>query len=153
AGDAAPGAAIAAARSGRPSALARAELATSLALGRHAGGLVSSGHEPLAFVDPRLARPSDVGAVLAQAAHAPSLAGYVAGVAEANPIYAQLGADLQAYRRTWSRLPQVQIPFGAPLRFGDRDRRVALLRTRLGLAGDAATAFDDGLAQAVRRFQ
>jgi murein L,D-transpeptidase YcbB/YkuD len=144
--------AIARAADHRPATLARAELATSLALGAYVQGLAPHGPEPLAFIDPDLARPTDAGAVLDQAASAPSLSSYVSAVAEVNPVYRDLRAGLDRYRNTWSRLPQVQIPSGPALRLGDQGPRVAILRTRLGLSSEGAL-FDQGLAQSVSRFQ
>jgi len=141
-----------AAASHRPAALASAELATSMALGAYVRGLAPPGPEPLAFLDPDLARPQDAGAVLYEAASAPSIGAYVAAVAEVNPVYRDLKAGLDRYRATWSRLPQTPIPPGPTLKLGDTGPRVALLRTRLGLAAEPAT-FDAELAAALRRFQ
>ena len=145
-----------AAATGRDTAsLARAELAASAALGAYVRGLAPSGAEPLAFIDAELARPKDDGAVLHQAASAPSLKAYVAAVAEVNPVYRDLKAGLGRYRATWSRLPQTPIAEGPPLGAGDTGPRVDALRGRLGLAAAAGlgTPFDARLVEAVRRFQ
>jgi murein L,D-transpeptidase YcbB/YkuD len=133
-----------------PTALARAEVATSLALGSYVRGLARPGPEPMAFVDPALAPPADTGAVLDQAA--PSVARYVAAVGQVNPIYRDLLTGLSQYRRTWSALPQTQIPAGPALHPGERGARVYALRVRLGLMAGGAP-FDGALSQAVRRFQ
>jgi murein L,D-transpeptidase YcbB/YkuD len=147
--------ALAAAASRRPEALARAELATSAALGAYVRSLAPEGPEPLAFIDPDLARPADTGAVLYQAVRAPTVASYVAAVAEVNPVYRDLQAGLSRYRATWSRLPQTPIAPGPDLGEGAAGPRVDALRERLGLAAKAAPGapFDAGLAAAVRRFQ
>ena len=143
------------ARSGDPAALARSDLMTSAALAGYVRSLAPSGPEPLAFIDPELARPSDDGDVLRQATSAASLTQYVEAVGEVNPVYRDLAAGLDQYRRTWSKLPQVRIADGPRLQTGDRDARTAVLRKRLGVAEPAAdpALFDATLAQALRRFQ
>jgi murein L,D-transpeptidase YcbB/YkuD len=68
-----------------------------------------------------------------------------------NPIFSQLAAGLDQYRSTWGSLPQVKIPAGPTLKLGATGKRVALLRTRLGLApGDG---FDQALLQRVEEYQ
>ena len=68
-----------------------------------------------------------------------------------NPLFVDLARGLQLYQATWGRLPQVKIPAGAVLKRGSTGKRVALLRTRLGLL--PAGGYDDRLAQLVRSYQ
>ena len=68
-----------------------------------------------------------------------------------NRMFAALAQGLQQYQESWGRLPQVKIPAGAALKRGASGKRVALLRTRLGLA--AGSGFDDHLGQAVSTYQ
>jgi L,D-transpeptidase YcbB len=68
-----------------------------------------------------------------------------------NPIYTDLRRGLVKYRQQWGDLPQVNIPAGPTLKSGSTGDRVALLRTRLGLAdGDS---FDSSVAARVSDFQ
>ena len=53
------------------------------------------------------------------------------------------GEGLQQYQVSWGRLPQVKIPAGPALKRGSTGKRVALLRTRLGLAPGGG--YDDQL--------
>ena len=68
-----------------------------------------------------------------------------------NPMFDQLARGLQQYQATWGRLPQTKIPAGAALKPGSTGKRVALLRTRLGLP--AGGGYDQRLAQAVSGYQ
>ena len=68
-----------------------------------------------------------------------------------NPLFIDLARGLQQYQATWGRLPQVRIPAGAALKRGSTGKRVALLRTRLGLP--ASGGFDPQLEAAVRSYQ
>lgn len=68
-----------------------------------------------------------------------------------NPLFVQLGQGLQRYQTTWGRLPQVRIPAGPTLKRGSRDKRVDLLRTRLGLP--AGGGYDERLFEAVATYQ
>jgi len=68
-----------------------------------------------------------------------------------NPMFVELGRGLQQYQASWGRLPQVKIPAGAALKQGSAGKRVALLRTRLGLP--AGGGYDQRLAQAVSGYQ
>ena len=68
-----------------------------------------------------------------------------------NAIFTELERGLHGYQATWGRLPQVKIPAGAALKRGSTGKRVALLRTRLGLP--AAGGFDDRLFQTVAAYQ
>jgi murein L,D-transpeptidase YcbB/YkuD len=68
-----------------------------------------------------------------------------------NPMFVDLARGLQLYQATWGRLPQVKVPAGAALKRGSTGKRVALLRTRLGLA--PAGGYDDRLFQLVSNYQ
>jgi L,D-transpeptidase YcbB len=68
-----------------------------------------------------------------------------------NPLFVDLARGLQQYQATWGRLPQTKIPAGAALKRGSTGKRVALLRTRLGLP--ASGAFDSTVDSAVRAYQ
>ena len=61
-----------------------------------------------------------------------------------NPIYTDLRRGLVKYQQRWGDLPQLPIPAGPTLKPGSTGDRVALLRTRLGLA--AGNKFDAALA-------
>ena len=68
-----------------------------------------------------------------------------------NPIFSDLANGLNVYRSTWGALPQVKIPAGPALKLGATGKRVALLRTRLGMGpGDG---FDQALFQRVEEYQ
>ena len=68
-----------------------------------------------------------------------------------NPLFVDLARGLELYQASWGRLPQVKIPAGAALKRGSTGKRVALLRTRLGLL--PAGGYDDRLAQLVSSYQ
>ncbi|MCF2515847.1 L,D-transpeptidase family protein [Sphingomonas sp. G124] len=68
-----------------------------------------------------------------------------------NPMFAELSRGLQQYQATWGRLPQDKIPAGPTLKSGSTGKRVALLRTRLGLPPEGG--YDEALAQAVSAYQ
>lgn len=68
-----------------------------------------------------------------------------------NPMFADLSRGLQQYQARWGRLPQGKIPAGAALKRGSTGKRVALLRTRLGLPAEGG--YDEALAQAVSSYQ
>jgi L,D-transpeptidase YcbB len=68
-----------------------------------------------------------------------------------NPLFVDLARGLQHYQATWGRLPQVKIPAGASLKRGSTGKRVALLRTRLGLAPGGG--YDAQVAQLVTSYQ
>jgi hypothetical protein len=68
-----------------------------------------------------------------------------------NPLFQQLARGMQQYQERWGRLPQTKIPAGPVLKRGSTGKRVALLRTRLGLP--AGGGYDDQLAQAVSAYQ
>jgi murein L,D-transpeptidase YcbB/YkuD len=68
-----------------------------------------------------------------------------------NPMFDQLARGLQQYQASWGRLPQTKIPAGATLKRGSSGKRVALLRTRLGLPSSGG--YDEQLFQAVTNYQ
>ena len=68
-----------------------------------------------------------------------------------NTLFVQLGQGLQQYQMTWGRLPQTKIPAGAVLKPGAKGKRVALLRSRLGLP--AAGGYDDQVSNLIRSYQ
>ncbi|QDP19291.1 L,D-transpeptidase family protein [Sphingomonas xanthus] len=68
-----------------------------------------------------------------------------------NPMFLDLARGLEHYQSTWGRLPQTKIPAGAVMKRGSTGKRVALLRTRLGLP--AVGGYDEMLAQRVSDYQ
>jgi L,D-transpeptidase YcbB len=68
-----------------------------------------------------------------------------------NLLFDGLSRGLQQYQASWGRLPQTKIPAGATLKPGSTGKRVALLRTRLGLPADGG--YDEQLAQSVSAYQ
>jgi murein L,D-transpeptidase YcbB/YkuD len=68
-----------------------------------------------------------------------------------NPMFNDLAQGLQLYQASWGRLPQTKIPAGPALKRGSTGKRVALLRTRLGLP--AAGGYDEALVQRVSDYQ
>lgn len=138
------------------------ELAAIRAYLAYAGDLTSGVVTP-SRIDPDIAvRPKrlDPATLLARAASGP-IETALAGLAPRDPDYARLVAEkvrLEGLLRgeAWG----AAIPEGPTLHEGDRDPRVAALRTRLGHLGHAAPAgpggadvFDAALMQAVQSFQ
>ena len=68
-----------------------------------------------------------------------------------NRMFADLARGLQQYQLGWGRLPQVKVPAGAALKRGSTGKRVALLRTRLGLGPSGG--YDDQLGAVVANYQ
>ena len=68
-----------------------------------------------------------------------------------NPMFNDLARGLQQYQTSWGRLPQHKIPAGAALKRGSTGKRVAQLRTRLGLSAEGG--YDEQLFQAVSNYQ
>jgi murein L,D-transpeptidase YcbB/YkuD len=68
-----------------------------------------------------------------------------------NPMFDELARGLQQYQSSWGRLPQTKIPAGAALKRGSTGKRVALLRTRLGLPSGGG--YDAQVVQAVSAYQ
>ncbi|WP_118857820.1 L,D-transpeptidase family protein [Sphingomonas mesophila] len=71
--------------------------------------------------------------------------------AQPNPMFLALNEGLQSYQMSWGRLPQTQVPGGAALKKGSTGKRVAALRTRLGLSPQGG--YDDMLFQRVAAYQ
>jgi murein L,D-transpeptidase YcbB/YkuD len=68
-----------------------------------------------------------------------------------NPMFVDLARGLQQYQASWGRLPQTKIPAGAALKRGSTGKRVAALRTRLGLAPGGG--YDEQLTEVVSNYQ
>ena len=68
-----------------------------------------------------------------------------------NPLFIELHRGLQQYQMSWGRLPQLNVPAGPALKAGSKDRRVDVLRQRLGMAPGAG--FDEQLTQRLRDYQ
>jgi len=71
--------------------------------------------------------------------------------AAVNPIYTELRRGLVRYQQRWGSLPQLPISAGPTLKVGSSGERVAMLRTRLGLA--EGEKYDSALAAQVKEFQ
>ncbi|MFC4295868.1 L,D-transpeptidase family protein [Novosphingobium tardum] len=68
-----------------------------------------------------------------------------------NILFAQLAQGLQQYEATWGALPQTRLATGAPLKTGATGKRVAQLRSRLGLP--AGSTYDQAVYQRVMEYQ
>jgi murein L,D-transpeptidase YcbB/YkuD len=68
-----------------------------------------------------------------------------------NPVFQRLADGLDQYEASWGRLPQAKIPAGPALKLGSTGKRVAALRTRLGLP--PGNGFDQQLLQRVTAYQ
>ena len=68
-----------------------------------------------------------------------------------NPMFADLARGLRQYQSSWGSLPQTKVLPGAAMKRGATGKRVAQLRTRLGLAPGGG--YDDQLAQRVADYQ
>lgn len=138
---------------GDPHRLAAFELALSQAYAAEVKRLPGSGPgEGFDYVDPELLGGKDRGrAALEAAATATDLDAHLTQVfAARNPILEGLETALERYRTSWGGLPEAPVPPGPALGPGAKGPRVAALRERLALPGDA---YDQGLAEAVRAFQ
>ncbi|MEA3013408.1 MAG: L,D-transpeptidase YcbB [Sphingomonadales bacterium] len=123
-------AAVGAARTGDPRALARADLLLTRAFVDEVGERRRPPERGrMRYIDAGLApRAASERDTLYALAAAPSLAGHVRSALRRNPAYDGLQRGLAAYRARWSRLPQVQVIAG----------RADLLRQRLGVRDVAA---------------
>ena len=135
---------------GNPKALAEVELR----LTREFVRLVQDMRRPrleMHYADEEV-RPQSIrdDEVLRRAGLATSFPDYLASMQWMHPLYVGLRQQLIA-ARSYSGLPQLEIPAGPVMRKGDHGNRVSLLRRRLGLA--ASGGFDEELAQAVRSLQ
>jgi murein L,D-transpeptidase YcbB/YkuD len=138
------GAIAAALRAGDPQSLARADLLLTEAYVGYASdlGTVATAASPVYAEEDLALRPPAARALLEAAAAAPDRRTHADNVRRLNAVYDGLRDGLEAYRRTWSRLPQ------EPL--AERPD-AASLRRRLGLAPGGG--FDAALAGALARFQ
>ena len=125
--------AVAAAGSGDPHLLTRADLLLSQAYADYARAqLAPPAASAMRYIDPGLApAPPPARVLLEAAAASPSLADHLAAVARINPVYDGLSRGLAAYRARWSALPQIQL---------SAHPSPELLRRRLGLAPGADPA-------------
>jgi hypothetical protein len=132
--------AVAAARSGDPHLLTRADLLLSQAYADYARGrLGPPGGSTMRYIDPGLAPiPPSARTTLESAAAAPSLADHLRAVEQVNPVHDGLSRGLVIYRARWSALPQIPLP----ARPSD-----VQLRQRLGLGPGA------DLSATLREFQ
>ncbi|MCJ8144684.1 L,D-transpeptidase family protein [Ancylobacter sp. A5.8] len=137
--------------------LAEAELrlaATTLLYARHvqSGRFDPKGINP-EFVDPTPTAP-EAAAVLALVATSPNTSAVMASFAPQYDEYRLLKMQLATRLADGRGVPLAQVPPGPTLRPGDGDRRVPLLRARLGLQGAPDDfGYDDMLVDAVRQFQ
>ncbi len=69
-----------------------------------------------------------------------------------NPIYRRLKDALENYRRVWGGLPYAWVPPGPALEIGAHGPRVAALRARLAMPGDADD-YDEALSDRIAHFQ
>ncbi|MFV0472809.1 MAG: murein L,D-transpeptidase [Pikeienuella sp.] len=167
-------AAVEAAAAGDPSAVAAAELALTRAFLDYAGDIHGGVLEPsrvdrdLHVVPPVI----DERALLERLAAAGDAAGFLDGLAPANPNYARLTAGLAALRALPDDAWGAPAPGGPSIRPGEAGQRVALVRARLIALGDHAAPaapaqdpaaqnlpaqnlniFDPALVESVRAFQ
>ncbi|WP_309601911.1 L,D-transpeptidase family protein [Sphingomonas sp.] len=68
-----------------------------------------------------------------------------------NPMFADLARGLRQYQSSWGSLPQMKVLPGTAMKRGATGKRVAQLRTRLGLAPGGG--YDDQLTQRVADYQ
>jgi murein L,D-transpeptidase YcbB/YkuD len=148
--------------------LAIVELHFSAAFLEYASDL-SIGRFLPAKVDPDFflkARTFDDLAALQAVAAEPSLDAVLNRLAPTSRDYAGLKAALAAYRALAIRGGWGNVPLGATLKPGANDARVPALRARLAITdgavpmpapaeaqAEAVTRYDDGLVEAVKRFQ
>ncbi|TBW40802.1 hypothetical protein EYW49_03490 [Siculibacillus lacustris] len=140
-----------------PEARAKAEIAVATTVVRYARHLQTGRFAPgrvSELVTPRTTKTSAAD-VLKAVASAADAGAALAAYAPPHLGYQRLKAALADLRGTAVRTPTVQVPIGPPLKPGQRNERVALLRERLGVAPVAtdATIFDPALGEAVKAFQ
>ena len=145
---------------GTPDALAEMEPLLSAAVLRYARDVSNGRLAPQTFDARHASYPREVSAtaLLHGLAEAADPAEEVGAPGPDNVIYAGLRRALAAYREIAAAGGWPVVPDGDKLELGDRGRRVALLRQRLAVTGDAGPAtdadvFDDELDAAVRTFQ
>lgn len=108
-------------------------------------------------LDPTLALPKPA-EVIQSLAYRSDAAAYLRSFQPQHPQFEALRKKLIALRGGEAdadiRKPEIQIPDGPLLRFGDAGPQVALLRTRLGIdQGADPELFDHAVREAVKRFQ
>lgn len=108
-------------------------------------------------LDPTLALPKPA-EVIQSIAYRSDAAAYLRSFQPQHPQFEALRRKLIALRggaaETDSKEPEIQIPDGPLLRFGDADPQVALLRTRLNVPqGSDPELYDEMVGEAVKRFQ
>lgn len=130
------------------------EYASDLRVGRFLPNMV----DPNFFLK---GREIDQLAALKGFAQAASLDQFFAGWQPSHPIYTALRAALAHYRALAAKGGSGSVPLGPTLRPGESDPRVPAIRARLAVTDDAvaragpdnSAAYDDGLVEAVKRFQ
>jgi L,D-transpeptidase YcbB len=108
-------------------------------------------------LDPTLALPKPA-EVIQSIAYRPDAGAYLRSFQPQHPQFEALRQKLLALRggnaETATEKPEIQIPDGPLLRFGDADPQVALLRTRLNVPqGSDPELYDEAVGEAVKRFQ
>jgi murein L,D-transpeptidase YcbB/YkuD len=105
-------------------------------------------------------RQADMSEILQRAVETGQIAESLRNLLPPQPGYGRLKQALAQYRKIDSSGGWPQIPDGPKMQKGDRGQRVAALRDRVSASGDivpqpgdTAELFDDGLEEAVRRFQ
>ncbi len=145
-----------AAASGRPDALAEAELRLTravLAYARHAQVGRIHFSRVSADIDFNLIAPEPA-EVLGRMAQAKDVAEALGSYNPPQPGYQALRAKLAELRGHDGEAGPARIPPGPVIKLGMHDDRVPLLRERLGVAGDAGdNTYDKALANAVKTFQ
>ena len=140
--------------------LASAEIAISqavLAYARDARGGRIAPSRISRNLDPTLALPKP-SEVIHSVAFRSDPAAYLRSFQPQHPQFERLRKKLIALRGgetdAGSKAPEIQIPDGPLLQFGDADPQVSLLRKRLGLAqGGDPSLYDQAVAEAVKHFQ
>ena len=137
---------------GSPRALARAEFQLSRAFVDYVRDVREARDMGVVYTEAHF-RPTvpATAEILAMAAAAPSLQGYLESIGWMNPLYAQLRGALAAHGGLEDGGAALHIPSGPVLRPGAADPRVRLLRLRLGLAPDGP--YDRSVASAVAELQ
>lgn len=139
-------------RADLPRSMAKADVALSRTFVRYAASLRQPRNVGTVYLNPELQpRLPSGAALLADAAAAPSLRDYVAGMRWMNPIYADLRRGLVSAAVSGSGRPNIAVPTNATLRPGSGGAAVWYLRQRLGLSGGGA--YDRSVAAAVSAFQ
>jgi murein L,D-transpeptidase YcbB/YkuD len=144
--------------------LARLELLLTLELGEYTSDLVEGRHQPRDF-DPKVFPTAcdcdlDEADLVEKSLAAADFKAFLEEQAPPFPQYRGLRELLAAYRGIAARGGWPQVPPGPTLKPGLTDPRVASVRRRLSITGEwpaggplVGTAYDEALAEAVRRFQ